>query len=434
MQVSVESTQGLERRLSIALDAAKVDAQVDARLKQTASRVRIDGFRQGKVPMSVVRQRFGDDIRNEVVGELMRQSYLEAVQQQALRPAGFPRIEAKVNQTGKAVEFDALVEVYPEFELSDLSQLDIDKNVVDISEDDINEMIVSLRKQRVQYEETQDAAAEGDRVTMDFVGKIDGEIFEGGSAENQNLVLGSKSMIPGFEDELMGIKAGELRDINVSFPDDYRAENLAGKAAVFSVTCHAVAKGVLPELNEEFFGSFGAGEGTEAGFRKEVAANMLREATNNIQQGLKQDIAKAVAAAHPFDLPAALVSEEVRRMQAQFAQQMGKGASVDSLPAEIFAPQAEQRVKSGLVFAKIAEQFEIKLDAAAVDAFLNEVASVYQDPESVVRYYRENSEQMAQVEAAVMENSIVAKVLELAKVTEKQLTYQEAVRMNQSGR
>lgn len=434
MQVSVESTQGLERRISIALDAAQVDAQVDARLKQTATRVRIDGFRPGKVPMSVVRQRFGDDVRNEVVGELMRQSYVQAVQQQELRPAGFPRIEARVNEPGQSVEFDAIVEVYPEFELADLSEVELEKNLVDISEADIEEMIASLRKQRVQYQETEEAAADGDRVTMDFVGKIDGEVFEGGSAENQNLVLGSKSMIPGFEDALVGITVGEERDINVSFPEDYRAEQLAGKAAVFSIKCHAVAKGVLPELDEEFYKSFGAGDTTEEGFRKEVAANMLREATNSIQQGLKQQVAKAVAEAHPFELPKALIDEEVKRMQAQFAQQMGNGTSPDSLPAEIFASQAEQRVKSGLVFAKIAEVHQIKLDNDAVDAFLNEVASVYQDPESVVRYYRENSEQMAQVEAAVMENAIVAKVLELANVTDKQLTYQEAIRINQAAR
>lgn len=433
MQVSVESTQGLERRVSIVLDAAQVDGQVDARLKQTASRVRIDGFRQGKVPVSVVRQRFGADIRNEVVGELMRQSYVEAVQKEALRPAGMPRIEAKRNEVGAPVEFDAVFEVYPEFELSDLSAVELEKATCDITDADLDDMIESLRKQRVSYEPTEEAAVLNDRVTLDFVGRIDGEVFDGGSAEDQNLVLGSGSMIPGFEDGALGMKAGEVRDIEVTFPADYRAENLAGKKAVFTLTAKAVAKANLPELNQDFYKSFGGAEGTAEGFRKEVKENMTREAANHLSQRLKASLAEEVARVHPFELPKALVNEEVRRLRVQFAQQMGNGTTPESLPVEIFTEQAEKRVKSGLVFAEIAHKFDISPTEEAVRAYIENVASVYQDPESVVRYYMNNQEQMAQVQAVVMEDAVVAKVLELAKVTEKQLTYQEAIRLNQQG-
>lgn len=431
MQVSVETTSGLERRMTIGLPADTVDGAVEARLADTAKRVRLDGFRPGKVPVSVARQRFGADVRNEVVGEMMREKFVEAITAEKLQPAGNPQFEAQKNERGADVEFTATFEIYPEVSLSDVSAIEISKQTAEIKDEDINEMLESLRKQRVEYKPVERAAQDGDRVNVNFVGKVDGEAFDGGTANDQTLVLGSGSMIPGFESGIEGMSAGEEKTIKVSFPAEYRAENLAGKDAEFDITVNTVEEGVMPEINEEFFKSFGSEESTEETFRTEVRENMERESRNALRNKLKQSVVEALDKANQFDVPAALVSDEIHRLQHQFAQQMGQqqGQQIDpsQLPAELFTEQAKTRVRTGLIFSELANQLEITASDERVDAYLADVASVYQDPQSVVDYYKNNAEQLNQVKAVVLEEAIIDAVVEKANVSEETVSYAQAI-------
>lgn len=431
MQVSVETTSGLERRMTIGLPADTVDGAVEARLADTAKRVRLDGFRPGKVPVSVARQRFGADVRNEVVGEMMREKFVEAITAEKLQPAGNPQFEAQKNERGADVEFTATFEIYPEVSLSDVSAIEISKQTAEIKDEDINEMLESLRKQRVEYKPVERAAQDGDRVNVNFVGKVDGEAFDGGTANDQTLVLGSGSMIPGFETGIEGMSAGEEKTIKVTFPAEYRAENLAGKDAEFDITVNTVEEGVMPEINEEFFKSFGSEESTEETFRTEVRENMERESRNALRNKLKQSVVEALDKANQFDVPAALVSDEIHRLQHQFAQQMGQqqGQQIDpsQLPAELFTEQAKTRVRTGLIFSELANQLEITASDERVDAYLADVASVYQDPQSVVDYYKNNAEQLNQVKAVVLEEAIIDAVVEKANVSEETVSYAQAI-------
>ncbi|WP_119396478.1 trigger factor [Salinibius halmophilus] len=431
MQVSVETTSGLERRMTVGLPADTVDGAVEARLAETAKRVRLDGFRPGKVPVSVVRQRFGADVRNEVVGEMMREKFVEAITSEKLQPAGNPQFEAVKNERGADVEFTATFEVYPEVEVADLGAIEVTKQAAEITDEDINEMLESLRKQRVEYKPVERAAQDGDRVNINFVGKLDGEAFEGGTANDQTLVLGSGSMIPGFESGIEGMSAGEEKTIKVTFPAEYRAENLAGKEAEFDIKVNTVEEGVLPEINDEFFKSFGSEETTEESFRAEVRENMEREARNALRNKLKQSVVEALDKANQFDVPGALIHDEIHRLQHQFAQQMSQqqGQQIDphQLPAELFTEQAKTRVRTGLIFSELAKQLEITASDERVDAYLSDVASVYQDPQSVIDYYKNNAEQLNQVKAVVLEEAIIDAVVEKANVTDESVSYAQAI-------
>lgn len=430
MQVSVEATTGLERRLKVGVPASEVDNAVSEKLKQTARRVRIDGFRPGKVPVSVVKQRFGDGIRAEVLQEVVQNNYAKALTEEKLTPAGSPRIEFTQDKAGQDVEFVAIFEVFPDVKLAGFDGYEFDKQAAEITDTDIEDMLANLRKQRAEYTVVDRAAADTDQVKIDFVGKVDGEAFEGGSAEDQTLILGSKSMIPGFEEGIVGMKAGETKAVEVTFPEEYGNKELAGKAAVFDITVKEVAEAELPELNEAFFEVFGA-KGTDLeSFKVEVRQNMEREARNALQAKLKNDVIEKLVEDNNLDVPSALVDDEIGRLQQQAVQQFGGDTQMDpsSLPKELFQEQAERRVKVGLLMNEVINSGELKADDAEVRAYIEDQASVYQEPQQVIDYYYSNRELLNQVRAVVVENAAIDYILSKSKVNESTVSYQDAVK------
>lgn len=437
MQVSIETTSGLERRLTVNLPAEVVDKEVDKRLQQAAKTVRINGFRKGKVPMKVVRQRFGAGVRQEVLGEVMSRSFYDAVQKEQVKPAGQPSIEAKNVTPGENLEYVATFEVYPEVTLTDLAEVEVERPKAEVTDADVENMIDVLRKQQSGWKETKRKAQKGDRVTIDFVGRKDGEEFEGGKAEGQQLVLGSGSMIPGFEDGIIGMKPGEEKEVEVTFPEDYQAENLAGAEAVFTIKVTGSEKPELPELNDEFFAAYGVEEGGEEKFREEVRGNMQRELKNAALNKVKTQVMDQLFEKHEVEIPAALVQGEVQTLRGQMIQQFGGQIKPEDaarmLPDAMFEDQAKRRVVLGLVVGEIVKENKINVDSDRVKAKVEELASTYQQPEEVVEYYFNNRELLAGVESVVLEDQVVDFVLDKAKVSEVESTYDDVIKPQKQG-
>ncbi|KAB5627029.1 trigger factor [Pseudomonas putida] len=432
MQVSVENTSALERRMTIAVPAERVENEVNKRLQQTARRAKVPGFRPGKVPMSVIRQRYEDAARQEAFGDLVQASFYEAVVEQKLNPAGAPAVEPKSFEKGKDLEFVAIFEVFPEFTVAGFESINVERLSADVADADLDNMLEVLRKQNVRFEAVERAAEKDDQVNIDFVGKIDGEAFAGGSAKGTQLVLGSGRMIPGFEDGLVGAKAGEERVVNVTFPEDYQNLDLANKAAEFTITVNSVSAPVLPELNEAFFSQFGIKESTLEGFRTEVRKNMERELRQAIKAKVKNQVMDGLLAANPVDVPKALLENEVNRLRVQAVQQFGGNIKPEQLPAELFEEQAKRRVVLGLIVAEVVKQFELKPDDAKVREMIEEMASAYQEPEQVINWYYKNDQQLNEVRSVVLEEQVVDTVLQKATVTDKSVSYEEAVKPAQA--
>lgn len=433
MQVSIETTSGLERRMTVGIPAEQVETEVEKRLQQAAKTIRMNGFRKGKVPVKVVKQQYGAGVRQEVLGEVMSRSFYEAVQKEDVKPAGQPSIEPKEMAEGKDIEFIATFEVYPEVSLGDFAGFEITKLSAEVTDADVDTMVETLQKQQATYEEVDAAAADGNQVNIDYVGTKDGEEFAGGKAEGQNLVIGSNSMIPGFEDGIVGMKAGEEKTLALSFPEDYHAEELKGAAVEFNVKVNTVSEQKLPELNDEFFAKFGVEEGGEAKFREDVKSNMERELKNAAKTKLKNQVMDALIGAHELELPKALIAGEVEALRGQMMQQFGgqmpEGMDMSSLlPDEMFTEQAERRVSLGLIVGEIVKASDLKVDADRVRGMVEEMASTYQDPEEVVNYYYNNREILASVESVVLEDQVVDHVLDVAKVTEQDSTYEEVIK------
>ncbi|MGP9809813.1 trigger factor [Halomonas sp. AOP12-C2-37] len=429
MQVSVETTSQIERRITIQVPAAEIDEAVSARLKDTAKNVRLNGFRQGRVPMAVVNKRYGQDARNEVVNEVMRERYVRAITDEGLNPAGFPKIEPSVNEAGKDLEFVAVMEIYPEIELASIEGTDIERPVVSVSDADVDEMIDTLRKQNAAWEEVDAAAADGDQITIDFQGFIGDEPFEGGNAEGHSLVIGSNSFIPGFEEQLIGAKAGEDKTLSVTFPADYQAEHLAGKEATFKVTVHKVSSQKLPDVDAEFIERFGVEDGDQEKFRAEIKKNMTREASQAVDNRVKQQVLDALKNVNDIPVPSGLVQQETDGMKRQAAQQFGLGEDFDvsQLPNELFEEQAKGRVQVGLLLAEVIKANELDADDDAIKAKVAELAEQYQDPDEVVSYYMGNEQLKTQVKSAILEEKAVAKLLESTNVKDVEMSYQQAL-------
>ncbi|NIC03858.1 trigger factor [Billgrantia bachuensis] len=429
MQVSVETTSQIERRVTFQVPAAEVDEAVEARLKDTAKNIRLNGFRKGRVPMSVVRQRYGRGVRDEVVGELMRERYVRAITEQNLNPAGFPSIEPKVDEEGKDLEFVASLEIYPEIELASIEGTEVERPVVEVSDADLEEMIETLRKQNASWEEVDRAAEEGDQVKLDFQGFLGDEPFEGGSAEGHELVLGSGNFIPGFEEQLVGAQAGEEKEIKVTFPEDYQAEHLAGQEATFKVKVHAVKGQVLPEIDDEFIKRFGVEDGDIEKFRAEVKKNMAREAKQAVDNRIKQQVLEALKKANDVPVPQALVQQETDTLKRQAAQQFGLGEDFDvsQLPNELFSEQAKGRVQVGLLLAEVIKQGELDASDDEIRAKVEELAEQYQEPQQVIDYYMGNDQLKTQVKSAILEEKAVDKLLQQATVKNVEMSYQQAL-------
>ncbi|EUC71352.1 trigger factor [Alcanivorax sp. 97CO-5] len=430
MQVSVETTSGLERRVTVGVPAEKVDVAVEGKLQEAQKTIRLDGFRPGKVPMREVKRRFGGAVRNEVLADVMREAFIEAVEQEKLQPAGMPGFEATTNEAGKDLEFVATFEVYPQVELAAFDSIEVEKPQSEVTDADVDTMIETLRQQRAEFADVDRASEIGDRVNIDFKGLKDGEAFEGGTAEGQNLELGSGQMIPGFEDGIVGMKAGEEKDIDVTFPEDYQSEDLKGQAVVFHIKVNKVEGKALPEVDAEFMEGFGVDDGDETKFKAEVRKNMERELKNAITSKVKEQAMDGLVNLHEFDLPGALVTQEIQRMRQQMMQQFGGGQQFDPsiLPDDLFKEQAERSVRLGLVVRAILDKNEIKADADKVKARVEEISEQYEKPEEVVSWVYSNPQQLQQIEGAILEEQVVDLVLESAKVEEKTMPYQDAVK------
>jgi trigger factor len=432
MQVSVETTSNIERRMTIGVPAQEIDEAVQKRLQETARTVRMNGFRPGKIPYKVVKRRFGDSVRQEVVGEVMRDNYVKALQDQDINPAGWPRFEPKTMEEGKDLEFVAVFEVLPEIELGDLSKIQVEKPDAEITDKDIDNMIDNLRRQQATMKEVKRKSKNKDVLLIDFKGYIDGEEFEGGSAEKHKLTLGSDQMIPGFEKAIVGGKAGDEFDIEVTFPEDYQNQDLAGKPATFSIKIHEVQEPQLPELNKEFFEKFGIDAEDEEAFRAEVRKNMERELKQAISNKVKNDVVEGLLETTELEVPAALVDQEIDRLRQDAVQRFGGQVDFQQLPKEIFQEQAERRVKTGLLFQEVVRKNDLKADDAKVDEKIREIASTYEEPDEVVAHFSNSPEQRQQIESAVLEDAVIDVILEQATVQEKKMNYEEAVQAGQS--
>lgn len=440
MQVTTEAVSGVARRLNVSVPTSRINEQFEARLKRTAKTVKINGFRPGKVPMNVVRREYGAAVYQEVVNDVIRDTVFEAIQQEKINAVSMPNIE-KVENKDDALVYEATVEVYPEVEVASFDTLEVERKATEVTDADVDTMIENLQKQRQTWVETKGMAKKDMQVTFDFEGSIDGEKFDGGTSEDFTLVLGSGRMIPGFEDGIVGMKKGEEKVIDVTFPEDYQAENLAGKLAQFKITVKKVEKSQLPEINAEFLEIFGLSE--EDGVEKlkaDVRKNMEREVKNGLRNQVKQAAFDALVEANEIEVPNAMIAQEIdnqrQKMVEQFTQQFGaQGAQAfDSsvLPDELFKEQAERSVKLGVLVSKVMQDAKLEVDQARVTAFIEEMASSYEDPSEVIEYFSNDEQQRAQIEAVVLEDQVVDHILATAKVTDTTVTYQDLLKEQQA--
>ena len=430
MQVSVETTQGLERRLTITVPADSVDSAVKSRLQQLAKTQRINGFRPGKVPVSVIQKRFGQAVRQEVAGDVMQQNFYQAVMQENITPAGMPKFELTKDQRGEDLEFVASFEVYPEVEVKGVDEIEIEKPVVEITDEDLDNMMETLQKQHATWKEVKRKARKDDRVVIDFVGKIDGEEFDGGKAEDFTLELGKDRMIPGFEKPLVGAKKDEDVTVEVTFPEDYHAEALKGKDAVFDVKVKKVEGQQLPEVDDEFAKLFGVEEGGVEALKDEVRKNMQRELDQTLKANVKEDVIAKLLEKNEIDVPQAMVDQEVNALREQAKQrfsQQGGGQNMPDLPAELFTDNAKRRVSIGLILGEIIKTNELKADEEKVNALIETSASAYEDPQEVIDYYKNNDELMQQMQNVALEEQAIEWVLDKAKTQEVTKAFDEVM-------
>ncbi len=425
---TIETTQGLERRVSITVPAETITNAVREELKRVAKNARVDGFRKGKVPPQIIEKRFGASVRQDVLNDLLPRHFFDLMFQQKVNLAGRPTFTVESYEDGKDLQFNATFEVYPEVELQGLENIKVEKPVVEITAADIDKMIEVLRKQQATWSETQEAAKAEDRVTIDFTGSIDGEEFEGGKASDFVLLMGQGRMIPGFEDGVVGHKAGEQFEIDVTFPAEYHSENLKGKAAKFAVTLKKVEMMVLPELTDEFVAKFGPNTKTVADLRAEIEKNMQRELKNALTARVKNQVIDGLLAQNTFEVPAAAVEQEIEVLRNQAAQRFGGNAQqAAQLPRELFEEQAKRRVQVGLLFSQIIASNELKADDARAKAMIEEIASAYEQPAEVIEYYSNNKELMNNIRNVVLEEQAVDAVLAKAQVTEKASSFDEVM-------
>ncbi len=430
MQVSVETTQGLERRLTITVPAESVDTAVKSRLQQLAKTQRINGFRPGKVPVSVIKKRFGNAVRQEVAGDVMQQNFYQAIMQEKINPAGMPNFELTKDVDGEDLEFAAVFEVYPEVKVEGLETLSIEKPVVEIQNKDLDEMMKTLQKQHATYKECKRKAKKGDKLTISFVGSIDGEEFDGGKADDFPLELGKGQMIPGFEDPLIGAKVGEEVVAEVTFPEDYHAEALKGKDAKFDIKITKVEGLNLPKLDEEFAELFGVKEGGVDALKEEVEKNMQRELNQTLKTQVKEAVIEALVAANEVDVPKALLEQEIQALREQAKQrfqQQGNAQNLPELPDDMFTANAKKRVSVGLLIGEVIKENKIEVDSARVDELIETTASAYEDPSEVIEYYKSNQELLQQIQNLALEEQAIDTILDKADVKEVKKSFDEVM-------
>ena len=420
MQVSVEVKDGLQRRMVVQVPQDRVDSEIDTRIKTLAGQVRLDGFRPGKVPLSVVKQRFGGQVRDEVMGELIRTTFEEAIAQEQLKPVSSPNIEPLDVDKAEGLNYAATFEVFPEQDLDEFSAVKVVKPVVDVTDSDVDEMIVTLRKQRVNWSSVERSAVDGDRLTIDFKGSVDGELFAGGEATDFDLVLGSNAMIPGFESQLSGVSAGDKPTIEVVFPDNYQSDALQGKQASFEIEVKVVSEPELPAIDDEFFKIFGVEEGGEPAFRGEIKANMERELAQRVRAQVKAQVMDGVLKVSKSEAPQSMVADETKTLAGHRQQ-----ANMPEISAEELAKEAERRVRLGMILSEVVNQEKLSVKPESVRKLVEQLAEAYEDPAEVVQFYYSNREKLAEVESMVVEDLFVDWVLGKCSVEENPQSFAE---------
>lgn len=431
MTVTVETLEKLERKITLTLPADVIRNEVESRLKRLARQVKMDGFRPGKVPMNVVAQRYGYSVHYEVMNDKVGEAFAQAANEAKLRVAGQPQITEKEGAPEGQLTFDAVFEVYPEVKIGDLATAEIEKVFAEVSEAAIDRTLDILRKQRRTFAQRakDEPAQDGDRVTIDFAGKIDGEAFDGGKAEGFQFLVGEGQMLKEFEDAVRGMKAGESKTFPLAFPEDYHGKDVAGKTADFMVTLHKIEAAHLPEVDDALAKSLGVAEGTVDALRADIKKNLEREVKFRVLARNKQAAMDALIAKAELDLPKSVVQSEIDRLvegaRADLKQRGVKDADKAPIPADLFREQAERRVRLGLVVAELVRTNELQAKPEQIDAHIQELAASYEKPADVVRWYHSDNRRMAEIEAVVIENNVTDFVLSQAKVTEKSVEFDE---------
>ena len=427
MHVTVESTSSLGRKMTVEVPAENVDSEVEKRLKSMSREVRIHGFRPGKVPYRVVKQRFGNQIQQEVTKELLRSSYQEAVIQEKLRPVGGPNIEPATSiGQGAGLKYTATFEVYPDFDLAPAEGLKIKKPVVQVTEQDIDTMLNTLRERRKRWEKVERAAGPGDQVVIDFEGEIEGQAFDDNKGKNVAVELGRGQMLKEFEEQLIGVMEGDTKTLNVRYPENYSRSALQGKTVVFEVTVKTVSASVLPDVNDEFARAYGVESGEIEQLRKDVRENMERELHQKIKAKIKKQIMDGLLTLNAIELPEVLVSEGIGHLREQ-AMQAVRQTDPSKFPDSLFEEEARRRVSLGLIIGEIATHQEIHLDNAKVQQHLENITASYESPQQVISNLRSNNKAMAQIEAIVLEEQVVEWVMKHAEVTEENVSFEQMV-------
>ncbi len=437
MQVDVETTSSLERRLTIGVPADRIESQITAKLQKASKTVRLSGFRPGKVPMKIMKQRFGQTVRQEVVGEVMNQSFQEAVIQENLRPAGMPNIEPKNMESGHDLEFVATFEVIPEIILKDIDSFDVEEPVTTINKEDVDQIIDVFRKQHGVWHSVDRMSSKGDKINIDYTGTIDGEEFEGGSRVSFELELGSESMIPGFEDGLVGCSGSEDTVLSLRFPDDYHQKDLQARDVIFAVKINDIKELEPAAIDEDLFSAYGLKDGDEESFRSEITGNMERELKAAVKARIKKQVMDMLVKKYDsVEIPTVLVSQEIQAQKSRMFQSVGGQLDQninlnEILPDEMFSETAEKRVKLGLVLNEYIKKYGLTADAQMVRETIDDLASTYEQPQEVVDWYYSNQEQLSSIESQVVEDKLVEKFLESAVIKERSCSYKEALSMVQ---
>lgn len=430
MQVSVETLNGLERKITVSVPSNKVEEEVGLRLRNLARKAKVAGFRPGKVPMKVVTSRFSDSVREEVAREMVQSTLFEALQEQKLVPAGMPYVEPEQVESGKDFRYSATFEVFPEVSIVELGEEAIELIKAEVTDKDVEEMIEKLREQNKEWHEVSRAVAKGDKVTIDFKGFIGDEAFSGGEAENYEIILGSGSMIPGFEEGIIGQAANSPFDVNVKFPEDYNHKELAGKDARFAITVHKIMEGKLPELDDAFAEKFNINEGGMEALKKDIRDNMSRELERRVDSTNRERIFDKAMSVNVFDIPKALVDREIEHLKHDmyhriFGHEHHDNEKIPDFPRALFEEQATRRVHLGLLFSEYVKTHKLVAEKDRVDAMIEKYASAYEDPEELRAWYKGNQERLAEIEALVMEEVVAEKMSEKSKITKKKTTYKE---------
>ena len=425
MQVSLSTTSGLERRLEVAVPETEVVSEIEQRLKNISRTARLKGFRPGKAPITVVRKQFGEQVHAEVVQDLLRSSFAQALSQEKLTPAGGPKIEPISMGQGAGLKYAAVFEVLPEFQVKPFDTLAIERPTASVTEDDIDAMIESMRRQRPVFTAVERPAQDTDRVTIDFDGKVDGEAFEGGEGRDVPAVIGSRQSLPELEDALKGVTVGEKKTVSLSFPADSPNKQIAGKTAQLEVTIKQVDQQSIPEVDDEFCRAYGVEEGGISALRDEVRKSMERELGDVIRNRVRGQVMDALYRENTFDVPRSLIDEQVQRLQVDAARRIGAKDASQVPPREVFEDQARRRAALGLLMGDIVQTQSIKVDRERVQTRLIDLVAQYPNPDEARRAYIQNADAMRQVESAVLEDQVVDWIVDRAQVTDKPMTFKD---------